>query len=134
VEDEQDENGKSRTYDGETIRHIVTKTADVVRTLLRVGGTVGVFYLIYVTLTAFAGKTSSANLRFVAKVITSLRLDQVISYLAALVGLVYGLYERSLRRGYIEKFSGRIEELESRLDPGRSSSGLPSTGETRPDD
>lgn len=134
MEDDQSAENETAEDVGQTKRHIVTKTADVVRTLIRVGGTVGVFYLIYLTLTAFAGKESSADLRFVAKVITSLRIDQVIAYLAGITGLLYGLAERKLRSGYIEKFSGRIEELESRIDPERSSSGLPSTGKTKPSD
>lgn len=132
--DEQVSDNSSSGIGEQTTRHIATKSADGARTLIRVGGTVAIFYLIYLTLTAFAGKESSANMKFVAKVITSLRLDQIIAYLTGIAGLLYGFAERALRRGYIEKFSGRIEKLESRIDSGRSSSDLPATEQTRPGD
>ena len=132
--DEESTEGETTDGSEQTRRHVVTKTADVARTLIRVGGTVAVFYLIYLTLIPFAGKESSANLKFVAKVITSLRIDQLIAYLVGIAGLLYGLAERKLKTGYVEKFSDRIEELETRIDPERSSSGLPSTGKTRPSD
>lgn len=115
-------------------RHRVTKISDNVQTLTRTLGVVAVFYIIYLTLTSFAGKESSATLRFATEVITTLRIDQVIAYLVGIFGLGYGLLERQLRREYIEDFSARIEKLESWIDEGRSSSGLPSSGTTHPQD
>lgn len=46
----------------------------------------------------------------------------------------WAMLERRFRRQKTEKLTRRIQELEHRLDPDRSSSGLAETGETHPDD
>lgn len=47
---------------------------------------------------------------------------------------LWAIIERSLRKRKTVKLTKRIEELETKIDPQRTSSGLLSTGETHPDD
>lgn len=52
----------------------------------------------------------------------------------AVVSMLYGLFERELRRRKTKYLQDRIIKLEERLDPNRESSGLTPRGETRPED
>ncbi|MBC7952864.1 MAG: hypothetical protein H7Z12_13735 [Rhodospirillaceae bacterium] len=52
----------------------------------------------------------------------------------ALITSSWAVLERRFRRRKTETLTRRLRELEHRLDPDRSSSGLAETGETHPDD
>ncbi len=58
----------------------------------------------------------------------------MLSLTVGVSGLVYGLYQRHLRRETIERTQGRIRELEKAVDNKRSSSRLTVRGDTRPED
>lgn len=63
--------------------------------------------------------------------------DRVTTFLAiflGVTGILYGLFERHRRRDAVEHMEGRIRSLEKCLDPNRSSSGLTTRGDTRPED
>lgn len=57
-----------------------------------------------------------------------------IAWLAGAGGVGYGLHQRKLRRDTVERLQARITELESEVDPGRTSSGLTGRGDTNPED
>ncbi len=52
----------------------------------------------------------------------------------ALIAIIYGLIQRELRRRKTAYLQGRIVRLEQQIDPGRTSSGLTTRGETRGED
>lgn len=90
------------------------------------------FYLFYLSVLALAGKHTFAEIGI--KILGSLRISEGILSLLALGGVSYGVGQRNLRRKNIERLSRRNQELEQRLDPNRSSSGLTLKGTTRPGD
>lgn len=95
---------------------------------------VGLFliYAAKVVLVAWAGKSTTANISL--QILTKLQIDRWIAYLFGVSGVSYGAYERSLRRRNIKRMSGLNTQLEQRLDPARTSSGLTPSGTTRKGD
>jgi hypothetical protein len=83
-------------------------------------------------LVAFAGKETAANLAL--SLIVNLQADRWFAYLFGLAGTGYGVVQRQLRRRNIRRMTGHNAEVEKRLHPGRSSSGLTPEGKTRPED
>lgn len=83
-------------------------------------------------LIAFAGKETAANLAL--SLIVKLQADRWFAYLFGAAGAGYGVVERQLRRRNIKRLTARTEELEKRLHPARTSSGLTPKGKTRPED
>lgn len=81
---------------------------------------------------AFAGTKTEASV--VIKFLLSMSADRWIAYIFGGGGIAYGVHQRRLRRRNIKRLTGKKTELERRMDPGRSSSGLTETGKTRPED
>ena len=104
----------------------------VLRDLIRWAAVVFIVYWIGRTIGTLAGKVTMADIgiRFLAEV----RLSEAVAGIFGVTGLGYGLTQRRLRRNTIERLQGRIQELERRLDPNRTSSQLTERGETRPED
>lgn len=65
---------------------------------------------------------------------SSFKVNTAVSYVFGLSGVLYGLFERDLRKRTIERMSKRTTELELSIDPNRSSSNLTPRGNTRPED
>ena len=57
-----------------------------------------------------------------------------LGVLVGVAGLIYGKVQAWLRRETIRQFEARVRELETMLDPGRSSSGLTTSGDTPPEE
>jgi hypothetical protein len=83
-------------------------------------------------LVAFAGKETAANL--VISLIVNLQADRWVAYVVGALGLGYGAVERHVRQRNIRRLTAHTEELEKRLYPGRTSSGLTPKGKTRRED
>jgi hypothetical protein len=87
-------------------------------------------------LEAFAGKTTLAH--FGIFLIADLKANTVFSHiimgLVGLGGAGYGLRERAQKRKEIKRLGNRVVEVEKRLDPNRTSSGLTIDGRSRPED
>ena len=81
---------------------------------------------------AFAGKKTDALIGI--QLITSIKLDRWVAYIVAIMGGTYGLRQRHLRRTSIERTTKRPIELEQRMDPNRTSSGITPRGTTRKED
>lgn len=62
------------------------------------------------------------------------KVEVAIAITLAGLATVWALAERALRRRKTDYMQGRIRELEQRLDPNRSTSGLTSRGKTNPRD
>jgi hypothetical protein len=89
-------------------------------------------YMVFRSVDALVGKVTLAELG--ANLVGNVRINEAVAWiLASLFGL-YGLNERRLRRKHIERLAPQISELESRLDPNRTSSRLTPRGTTRPED
>ena len=83
-------------------------------------------------LVAFAGKETAANLAL--SLILNLQADRWFAYLVGAMGVGYGAVKRHVRRRNIERLTRHTAELEKRLHPPRTSSGLTPKGKTRRED
>lgn len=110
----------------------LAKGLDTLKYLIKWGAIVWVAYFVRDMVASLAGQTTVADI--VVKVVATASRSQLVAWLIALGALSWGWLEMKLRRKNIKVMSGRIRELESQLDPGRSSSKLTTTGETRKED
>jgi len=87
-------------------------------------------------LEALAGKSTLAN--FGVFLIADLKANKVFSHIimgiVGVSGVGYGLRERAQKRKQIKRLGNRVVDLEKRLDPNRTSSGLTVDGRSRPED
>lgn len=90
-----------------------------------------VYFGIYSPAEALAGKKTLADFGF--KLLAETKLSEIIPYATAILGWVFGVNAQRLRRSTTERLTNRIRELEQRIDPSRSTSGLTPRGQTPPD-
>ena len=116
---------------GTTRRRIqlVDKTFDLLRLALYLGLAGFVVHEASGAIQAFAGKTTTADL-IIGFFTGGSGVTITISATLNLGLLTWGLGERRLRRQVIRQSTERTRELELRLDPNRSSSGLTPDGRT----
>lgn len=107
------------------------KTFDLLRLALYLGFAGFAVHEASMAIQAFAGKTTDADL-VIGFITGGNGITITISATLSLGLLTWGLSERRLRRRLIKQFSERPKELELRLDPNRSSSGLTPDGRTPP--
>jgi len=104
--------------------------------LIKYGTLCVCFWRLAPAMEAFAGKTTLAN--FGVSLIADLKANTVFSHIVmgilGLGGAGYGLRERAQKRKEIKRLGNRVVEVEKRLDPNRSSSGLTIDGRSRPED
>lgn len=82
--------------------------------------------------TALAGKHTIADIGL--KMIVNMQIGEAVAYIFGAGGIGYGIVERRLRRNTIERLGTRNRNLETLIDPARTSSGLTTRGTTRPED
>ena len=82
--------------------------------------------------TALAGKHTVADIGL--KFLANVQISEAVAYIFGAGGIGYGLLERRQRRNTIERLGTRNRDLEARIDPGRTSSGLTTRGTTSPGD
>jgi hypothetical protein len=112
---------------------MVTETvSNVGSALCKWGGFAFIAWCFWGVAASLSGEQTSASIVFRAAL--DMRADQYIAYILGGGGVVYGIRERRLRRKTTERLSERTASLEKRIDPNRTSSGLPSTGDTRLED
>ena len=102
------------------------------QSLIKYGGFLWMSYYAYLSLVALAGQRTFTNI--VIDVLGSTGVSVALGWFIGLVGVLYGLKQRSLRKDVVERLSGRIKELERKQDSRRSSSRLTERGDTRPED
>lgn len=83
-------------------------------------------------MSTYAGKYTFADIGI--SLLGDFRVSEALIYILGVGGIIYGYGERRLRLKAIERLANRQIELEKRIDPGRSSSGLTPQGTTRPED
>lgn len=90
------------------------------------------FYFGSQSIASLAGNTTTANVAI--SYFTGADSTYGLPWIAAIVGLGYGLAQRKLRQQKTRHFQDRITKLESIIDKNRSSSGLTTDGQTHPED
>jgi hypothetical protein len=109
---------------------------DILATVVQLGIPWGaacfIAYMSFRSVDALAGKITFASLG--ASFIGDVRINEALAWLLAGGFGLYGLNERRLRRKHIERTAPQISELESRIDPNRTSSRLTPRGTTRRED
>lgn len=109
---------------------LIDKGASVLTALIKAGMWVGIAYFAVQAIEHLAGKNTSAQ--FLLSYLTgeSESHSPVIWMVLTGVFAVWASAERWVRLRKVSSMSSRIESLERRLDPSRSSSGLTKSGET----
>lgn len=79
-----------------------------------------------------AGKITDANIAL--KFLGSLEYSVGFAWAAGLGGAAYGMAQNRLRRRDVRRLHGRVAELETIIDPKRSTSTLSLDGDTNPKD
>lgn len=92
----------------------------------------GLAYLGYLSIDALAGETT--YLEVFNSVTVELLSKSLPWWAVTTVFALWAILERSLRKRKTKKLTKRIERLETKLDPQRTSSGLVPTGDTHPND
>jgi hypothetical protein len=100
------------------------------RTLIKVAGWVGAVYLAQGAIEAITGETTRLALEL--SILADIKFAATLTLAGATT--TWAIVERVLRYRKVEQMSGRIKELETRLDPNRTSSGLTPKGKTNPRD
>jgi len=87
-----------------------------------------VYFGIYRTAHELAGRQTAAA--FGISLFADAKPDEIIAYVAAIVGWLFGISAQRLRRNATERLTSRIQELEQRIDANRTTSGLTPRGQT----
>jgi len=103
-----------------------------VRLAIKWAGILGAAYIAKEAIIAFAGKSSSLLVQMAFSLFANLNFTVSITLTGC--AKLWALRERRLRRRKVEQMQDRIRELETRIDPRRSSSGLLRDGKTNPAD
>lgn len=91
-----------------------------------------VYFGIYKAAGVLAGTSTSFS--SVVKWMVDLKASQWVAYILGGVGTGAAIYQRRTNRKLVKRFGPRISELESHIDPGRSSSNLLPDGTPRKQD
>ena len=115
---------------------LISQTIEGVLSIIKVGFICGlllaVAYWTREVLVAYAGKSTLADIAI--RLAAELHIDRALAYLFGSGGILYGLRQRSLRQRNLRRLTPRAHELERRIDPNRTSSGLTPSGTTNPKD
>ena len=102
--------------------------------LIRWAGLGVIAYLTYKTVDTLAGQITIADIGVELGRTPSPRVSQVLMALLTGLAIAYGFFQRNLRKNTVERLQKRIQELETGIDPNRTSSNLTPRGDTRPED
>jgi hypothetical protein len=94
----------------------------------RVAGVVLCFYFAYRATALLAGQNTKAE--FILSALADLKANQWFAYLFGGGCGLWAWNERRLRKKTTKRLQGRVVDLEKKLDPKRTTSGLPSSGDT----
>lgn len=108
----------------------------IVSLVIQWGALVLIFWIsapaLKVAVVALAGKKTVANFTF--EWLMSKHATPVLSFVISVGSIVYGVKQSRLRRDTIKRFHKYQLKYETEIDPGRSSSELAPTGDTRKED
>jgi hypothetical protein len=120
----------SNRFSGGVAREAVAQRYATARTFIRTAGFVGAIYILQGFFLQIAGHDTAValNLSFLGD------MKLVGSFALGGGGCAWAAVERALRHRKVEALQGRIRELETAIDPNRSSSGLTPKGKANPKD
>jgi hypothetical protein len=110
--------------------HKVDQWYSTIRAFIRWGAACFGFWCLYLAIDSVAGKTTAFTVGM--SVLWDFRL--VFAFSLAGATTAWAIAERKLRQRKVESMQGRIRELETTIDPRRTTSGLTSAGRTNPRD
>jgi hypothetical protein len=99
---------------------------------IRWGGLVLIARYAFLSIETLAGQTTNAN--FLLNFLGNVEISVALSWLAMAGAVMYGVWQRHLRRDTVERLQKRNHQLEKLIDDRRSSSRLTERGDTRPED
>lgn len=100
--------------------------------LIKYGALVGVFYFIYLSVLALSGKHTFADIGI--SVLGGVNISVSLAWLFGIGGILYGIWQRKVRKDTVERLQGRNQYLELQIDSKRSTSQLTPRGDTREED
>ena len=84
----------------------------------------------YLSIDSLAGKMTMAQV--VISFLGQMTVSKSVAYILGFGGILFGVYERRLRKKTLAHLHPRVKELEKLIDPRRSTSTLTTEGETNP--
>ncbi len=106
--------------------------ADAVHLAIPWGCLLGIGICIAFATSRLAGKATLAQIGM--SFVGDIRVSDAVAYMFGAAGVGYGVLERRLRHKKTKSMAAYSAELETKLDPNRSSSGLTPEGTTRDED
>ncbi|MFZ2004181.1 MAG: hypothetical protein WAV02_03800 [Stellaceae bacterium] len=110
--------------------HRVDQLYSTIRAALRYSTLAFGFWCLYLAIDSIAGKTTAFTMAL--SILWDVRL--VFAFSVAGLSTIWAIAERKLRQRKVAYMQGRIKDLETKIDPQRSSSGLTEKGRTNPRD
>jgi uncharacterized membrane protein len=107
-------------------------SVQIALSLIRWGAIVLIARYVYLSISTLSGHSTFADIGI--NFLASVHISVAIAWGASVGGVLYGVNQRKLRKDTVEHFHGRIKELETMIDPSRSTSNLTPRGDTRPED
>lgn len=99
---------------------------------IKYGALVAVSYFGYLAVLALAGKYTFADIGI--SFLSDLTISVSLAWVFGIVGVIYGLQQRKVRKDTVERLQNRIQTLEMSIDPRRTTSQLTPRGDTREED
>lgn len=106
--------------------------ASVLNNAIRWGATCFIVWQMSLALQSFSGQATMADIA--VKFLGDFKVSHALAAIFGSGGIAYGYKQNRLRKKTIARLESRIDELEKKLDPKRSSSRLTPTGQTNPED
>lgn len=112
--------------------YVISRAFDLLRELVKASVWLGCAYFAWQATAVLAGRQTNADLNFSA--FLAVDDDKGLPWVIAILMAGWAYLERRLRLNKTAQLQSHIKQLELRLDPNRTSSGLLPTGETNPED
>ncbi len=113
--------------------HRSQRNGDVAMKFIDSIKTVTVVGFIAWAIRSLAGKQTGLDIKHLNKLLDLFSKDLIVCFvltITAVLGILYGLVQKSLRESNIKRSAKRIDDLEKKIDPGKSSSNLLENGNT----
>ena len=111
---------------------LIDRCAQLALALVKAAMVLGLAYFVEQAFVSLAGRDTSLIVAFFTS--TGCGVTAAAGAGVGTLGATYGVWQRRLHRRAIAHFAPRLAELERRLDPSRTTSGLTDIGQTHPDD
>lgn len=92
----------------------------VLSSLIRWGSIVAITRYAYLAIDSLSGKNTLADIG--VNFLTDIKVSVAIAWSAGVGGMVYGARQRKLRKDTVARLQERVRDLESEINPNRSSS------------